>query len=293
MANEEIKSTLDGRDYKKPTAKNRLDLLFPFGLAGGFAALLGAAMVDGTSPIAFLNLAALIIVVGGAVSASMVQHPWPIAKRALLIIKWGFYPPHYDPAEFIDEIIDWAKKAKSGGLLSMDALIEGVEDPFMRKGLQMAVDGIESVVILKTLRLRLHTQTEVDMMAASLYEAAGGYAPTFGIMGAVTGLIEVMHHLNDPSTLGTGIAAAFVSTIYGLVLANVICIPTANRLRGVIAEQLVARNVFLDGLAGILRGTNTMELREVLESYYLPKTRTPPPHDTEKSAPLADMGNAA
>lgn len=293
MANEEIKSAPGGLGDKKNTAKNRLDLLFPFGLVGGFAALLGAAMVDGTSPIAFLNLAALIIVVGGAISASMVQHPWPIAKRALLIIKWGLYPPHYDPAEFIDEIVDWAKKAKTGGLLSMDALIEGVADSFMQKGLQMAVDGIESAVILKTLRLRLHTQTEMDMMAASLYEAAGGYAPTFGIMGAVTGLIEVMHHLNDPSTLGTGIAAAFVSTIYGLVMANVICIPTANRLRGVIAEQLVARNVFIDGLAGIMRGTNTMELREVLESYYLPKNRTPPALDAEKSGSRASMSNAA
>jgi chemotaxis protein MotA len=185
------------------------------------------------------------------------------------MLRWAVNPPHYDPAAFIQEIVGWAHKSRRNGLLSLDALIDNVEDPFMRKGLQMAVDGLENSTILRTMRLRLHTQTELDMMAAGLFEAAGGYAPTFGIMGAVTGLIEVMHHLSHPSQLGTGIAAAFVSTVYGLVLANVFCIPTANRLRTVIAEQLVARNVFLDGLDGIVRGINTTELQDLLESYYL------------------------
>ncbi|MHB1705486.1 MAG: flagellar motor protein [Acidithiobacillus sp.] len=249
--------------------KSKLDLLYPFGLIGGVMALIGAALVDGTSPVSFLNLAALVIVFGGVISATIVQHPFHVVKRALSMLRWAVKPPHYDPAAFIQEIVGWAHKSRRNGLLSLDALIDDVDDPFMRKGLQMAVDGLDTPTILRTMRLRLHTQTELDMMAAGLFEAAGGYAPTFGIMGAVTGLIEVMHHLSQPSQLGTGIAAAFVSTVYGLVLANVFCIPTANRLRTVIAEQLVARNVFLDGLAGIVRGTNTTELQDLLESYYL------------------------
>lgn len=268
-------------------AKTKLDLLYPLGIAGGVMALVGAAMVDGTSPLSFLNLAALVIVFGGSISATLVQHPFHIVKRALSMLRWAIKPPHYDPAEFIDEIIDWAKKAKKNGILTLDALIDDVEDPFMRKGLQMAVDGMETTTILKTLRLRLHTQTELDMMAAGMFEAAGGFAPTFGIMGAVTGLIEVMHHLSHPSQLGTGIAAAFVSTVYGLVLANVFCIPSASRLRTVIAEQLVARNVFLDGLIGIVRGTNTTELQDVLESYYLAdkkKTEVPATEDVKVEA---------
>lgn len=251
------------------TAKSRLDILYPLGLIGGVTALMGAALVDGTSPLSFLNLAALVIVFGGSISATIVQHPFHIVKRAILMLRWAIRPPHYDPLAFIQEIIGWAHKARRNGLLSLDAMIDDVEDPFMRKGLQMAVDGLDNPTILRTMRLRLHTQTELDTMAAGLFEAAGGYAPTFGIMGAVTGLIEVMHHLSHPSQLGTGIAAAFVSTVYGLVLANVFCIPTANRLRTVIAEQLVARNVFLDGLSGIVRGTNTTELQDLLESYYL------------------------
>ena len=251
------------------TIKSKLDLLYPFGLIGGVMALIGAALVDGTSPVSFLNLAALVIVFGGTLSASVVQHPLHVVKRALSMLRWAVQPPHYDPVAFIQDIVGWAHKARRNGLLSLDALIDDVEDPFMRKGLQMAVDGLETSVILRTMRLRLHTQTELDTMAAGLFEAAGGYAPTFGIMGAVTGLIEVMHHLSHPSQLGAGIAAAFVSTVYGLVLANVFCIPTANRLRAVIAEQLVARNVFLDGLSGIVRGTNTTELQDLLESYYL------------------------
>lgn len=268
-------------------SKTKLDLLYPLGILGGVMALVGAAMVDGTSPLSFLNLAALVIVFGGSISATLVQHPFHIVKRALSMLRWAIKPPHYDPAEFIDEIIDWAKKAKKNGILTLDALIDDVEDPFMRKGLQMAVDGMETTTILKTLRLRLHTQTELDMMAAGMFEAAGGFAPTFGIMGAVTGLIEVMHHLSHPSQLGTGIAAAFVSTVYGLVLANVFCIPSASRLRTVIAEQLVARNVFLDGLIGIVRGTNTTELQDVLESYYLAdkkKTEVPATEDVKVEA---------
>lgn len=251
------------------TIKRKLDILYPAGLVGGVMALVGAALVDGTSPVSFLNLAALVIVLGGTSSATIVQHPLHVVKRAFAMLLWAIKPPHYDPAAFIQEIVGWAHKARRNGLLSLDALIDDVEDPFMRKGLQMAVDGLDTPAILRTMRLRLHTQTELDTMAAGLFEAAGGYAPTFGIMGAVTGLIEVMHHLSHPSQLGTGIAAAFVSTVYGLVLANVFCIPTANRLRTVIAEQLVARNVFLDGLAGIVHGTNTTELQDLLESYYL------------------------
>lgn len=249
--------------------KNKLDVLYPLGIVGGVGALIGASLIDGTSPVAFLNLAALFIVFGGVVSATLVQHPFYVVRRALFMLRWAIKPPHYDPAEFVQEILGWAHKAKRNGLLSLDAIIDDIEDPFMRKGLQMAVDGMEPVVILKTLRLRLHTQTELDSMAAGLFEAAGGYAPTFGIMGAVTGLIEVMHHLDHPSQLGTGIAAAFVSTVYGLVLANVFCIPSANRLRTVIAEQVVARNAFLEGLSGVMRGTNTTELQDILESYYL------------------------
>ncbi|MBU2793129.1 flagellar motor protein [Acidithiobacillus thiooxidans] len=249
--------------------KSKLDVLYPLGLVGGVMALVGAALVDGTSPLSFLNLAALVIVVGGACSATIVQHPLHVVKRAMVMLLWAVKPPHYDPATFIQEILELSHKARRNGILSLEPIIDDFEDPFMRKGLQMAVDRMDTRVILSTMRLRLHTQTEINSMAAGLFEAAGGYAPTFGIMGAVTGLIEVMHHLSHPSQLGTGIAAAFVSTVYGLVLANVFCIPTANRLRAVIAEQVIARNVFLDGLLGIVRGTNSTELQDMLESYYL------------------------
>ena len=249
--------------------KSKFDILYPLGLVGGVMALVGAALVDGTSPLSFLNLAALVIVVGGACSATIVQHPFHIVKRALVMLLWAIKPPHYDPATFIQEILELSHKARRNGILSLESIVDELEDPFMRKGLQMAVDRMDARVILSTMRLRLHTQTEINSLAAGLFEAAGGYAPTFGIMGAVTGLIEVMHHLSHPSQLGTGIAAAFVSTVYGLVLANVFCIPTANRLRAVIAEQVVARNVFLEGLMGIVRGTNSTELQDLLESYYL------------------------
>ncbi|MBU2766794.1 flagellar motor protein [Acidithiobacillus ferrivorans] len=261
------------REEAKPSAGGKFELLYPLGMVGGFMALIGAAMVDGTDPIAFVNLAAFLIVVVGTSSAVLVQFPWRVVRNGLTMLRWALKPPHYEPEAFIDEVVGWAKQSRMNGMLSLDALIDGVEDPFIRKGLQMAVDGLEPTVILKTLRLRLHTETEIDLMSASMYEAAGGYSPTFGIMGAVTGLIEVMHHLNEPSQLGTGIAAAFVSTIYGLIFANVICIPTANRLRGVVAERVVARNVFVDGLMGIVRGTNTTELKELLTSYYLPKKK--------------------
>nr|WP_004873014.1 MotA/TolQ/ExbB proton channel family protein [Acidithiobacillus caldus] len=199
--------------------------------------------------------------------------------------RWAITPPYYEPSVFIEQLIELAHKSRKYGLLSLDALIDDIEDPFMRNGLRMAVDGTGTTTIMRTLRLRLHTQTELDMMAAGLFEAAGGYAPTFGIMGAVTGLIEVMHHLSHPSELGMGIAAAFVSTVYGLVLANVFCIPTANRLRTVIAEQLVARNVFMDALHGIVTGINTLELRTILESYYLPNKKSGETEDSTAMEP--------
>lgn len=270
MATEPQNSTVVTPEKTSGNIKSKLDILYPLGLVGGVMALVGAAMVDGTSPLSFLNLAALVIVVGGTCSATIVQHPFHVVKRAMIMLLWAIKPPHYDPATFIQEILELSHKARRSGILSLESVIDDFEDPFMRKGLQMAVDRMDTRIILSTMRLRLHTQTEINTMAATLFEAAGGYAPTFGIMGAVTGLIEVMHHLSHPSQLGTGIAAAFVSTVYGLVLANVFCIPSANRLRNVIAEQVIARNVFLDGLTGIVRGTNSTELQDLLESYYLP-----------------------
>lgn len=283
MATEPQDEATEENEKTIGSVKNKLDILYPLGLLGGVMALVGAAMVDGTSPLSFLNLAALVIVVGGTVSASIVQHPFHVVKRAVSMLLWAVKPPHYDPATFIQEIVDLSHKARRNGILSLEAIIDDFDDPFMRKGLQMAVDRMDNRVIISTLRLRLHTQTEISTMAAGLFEAAGGYAPTFGIMGAVTGLIEVMHHLNHPSQLGTGIAAAFVSTVYGLVLANVFCIPTANRLRSIIAEQVVARNVFLDGLMGIIKGTNSTELNDLLESYYLSDKKKPDSAETMDS----------
>jgi len=270
---------------KSKTEKSKLDALYPLGLFGGVMALIGAGLVDGTSPLSFVNLAALCIVFGGTISATVVQHPLRVVVRSLAMLRWAITPPYYEPSVFIEQLIELAHKSRKYGLLSLDALIDDIEDPFMRNGLRMAVDGTGTTTIMRTLRLRLHTQTELDMMAAGLFEAAGGYAPTFGIMGAVTGLIEVMHHLSHPSELGMGIAAAFVSTVYGLVLANVFCIPTANRLRTVIAEQLVARNVFMDALHGIVTGINTLELRTILESYYLPNKKSGETEDSTAMEP--------
>src|SRR5690606_2236133 len=147
------------------------------------------------------------------------------------LLPWVFRPPVTEFRATLDRLVLWGSTARKGGLLALEPMMRGAIDPYTRKGLQLVVDGAEPHVLREALQLEIDTWEDAQRQAARVWEAAGGYAPTIGIIGAVMGLIQVMQNLSDPARLGAGIAVAFVATIYGVGSANLFFLPVASKLK--------------------------------------------------------------
>jgi len=197
----------------------------------------------------------------------MVQSPARVFLRGVKMAKWIVLPPEFAPQRVIAEILSWSHSARKEGLLSLEQYADTAADAIARKGLQLLVDGAEPEKLRDALEVEIITFEEYHRQAARVWEAAGGYAPTIGILGAVLGLIHVMENLSDPARLGSGIAVAFVATIYGVGLANLVFLPVANKLKVLIARQVLSREILVDGLVSIASGENPRMIENRLLGY--------------------------
>lgn len=244
-----------------------MDLISLAGLSLGIAAIVLGQLLEGGHIGSLVQPTAFLIVMGGTIGAVMLQSPWRTFKAGAAMVRWVFNPPVLPSADLIAQIVSWSSAARKEGLLALEAKIEQLPDPFMRKGLQLLVDGIEPERIREVLEVEISTW-EADLKHSSkIWESAGGYAPTIGILGAVMGLIHVMENLSDPSKLGAGIAVAFVATIYGVGSANLIFLPIAKKLQANIARLVSVREMVLDGLVGIAHGDNPRIIESRLQGY--------------------------
>lgn len=240
-----------------------MDFLSIIGVLLGFSAIIGGNLLGGGELASLINIHALVIVVGGTLGATLLQFPPKVFFRSLCILIWIFKPQNLQLNLQIDKIVHWSALARKEGLLGLESILDTESDNFAKKGLQLLVDGSEPEVIRDCLEVELTTKEHHDMQAAKVYEAMGGYAPTIGIIGAVIGLIHVMQHLSKPELLGNGIATAFVATIYGVGLANLLFIPIANKLKSQVLLASMAREMIIDGISSIAEGENprNIELR--------------------------------
>ncbi len=244
-----------------------MDKLTVLGIALAIAALLGGSVLKGSGIEALLSPAAFVIVMVGTVAAILVQTPMAVMRRALRILKWIFRPPANDMQRSITLIVEWSQIARKEGLLGLEPVIPEQSDPFVQRGLQFLVDGVEPERIRSVLETEISSQEDAHIAAAKVYEGLGIYAPTLGIIGAVMGLMAVMQNLADPSKLGHGIAAAFVATIYGIASANLFFLPMAAKLKSVIAQQVRNRELLLEGFLGIADGDNPRYIQARLEAF--------------------------
>ena len=244
-----------------------MDLLSLAGLILGMVAILGGNAVDGGHLSALSNGPAALIVIGGTYGAVMLQTPFSTFSHSFRLLGWIFFPPHIQMEANITRVINWSMTARKEGLLGLEVIAERETDKFARKGLQLLVDGSEPDSIRGILEIELITSEEKDIQASKVFEAMGGYAPTIGIIGAVMGLIHVMGNLADPSKLGAGIATAFVATIYGVGLANLLLLPISSKLRSIIKAQSNQREMMIDGLLSIADGENPRTIELKLEGY--------------------------
>jgi len=244
-----------------------MDLLTPIGLILALATMLVGQALEGGHAGSLINAPAALIVFGGTFGASLIQSPLPVYIQALRSLSWTFFPPQHEPQEAIDKIIEWSNVARKEGLLGLEAVEETESDPFASKGLQLLVDGSEPESIRTILETEVTSKEQFELAGAKTYEAMGGYAPTIGILGAVMGLIHVMENLGDPEKLGAGIATAFVATIYGVGIANIVLLPVANKLKAVVQERTRFREMVLEGIVSIAEGENPRNIEVKLQGY--------------------------
>jgi len=245
-----------------------MDILSLSGLALAALAILGGQWLEGGHLGSLAQLAAFTIVVGGTLAAVMVQSPWPTFLDGLRLVRWVLVPPRADPARVIANITQWADRSRKEGMLALESELASIPDPFVRNGVQMLIDGFDPEKIAEAMHVEIGGFEERQRAAAKVWESAGGYAPTVGILGAVLGLIHVMENLSDPNKLGSGIAVAFVATVYGVGSANLVFLPMANKLKTLIKRQVLERELVVDGLLGIANGENPKLIESRLGGYF-------------------------
>ncbi len=233
----------------------------------GLVAIIGGQILEGGHVSSLVQPTALLIVLGGTMGAVLLQCPFHVFKRGMQMAKWVWVPPVIEQKRTIDQILQWSQLSRREGLLVLENYLPGIKDDFTRKGLQLLVDGAEPERIRELLEVDVDTYEEELRQSAKVWESAGGYSPTIGILGAVMGLIHVMENLSDPTKLGPGIAVAFVATIYGVGLANLIYLPIAGKLKYYISRMVAAREMMIDGLVGIAVGDNPRIIESRLKGY--------------------------
>ena len=244
-----------------------MDILSVLGVLLGFSAILGGNLLEGGYLASLINLPALIIVLGGTMGATLLHFPSKIILHSIKILWLIVNPRKIYLDKQIIKIVRWSALARKEGLLGLEAVANKEKDPFAQKGLQLLVDGNEPEIIRQCLDVELNTIEHIEMQAAKVYEAMGGYCPTIGIIGAVVGLIQVMQNLSDPELLGAGIATAFVATIYGVGFANLLFLPIANKLKFQAYALIQSKEMILEGITAIAEGENPRNIELRLSGY--------------------------
>ncbi|MEE7547774.1 flagellar motor protein [Xanthomonas sp. Kuri4-1] len=244
-----------------------MDRLSLVGILLALVSIVGGSVLKGAGLSSLWSPAAFVIVILGTIAAILLHTSPAVFRRAFKIVGWVFSPPAGDREALMARIVEWSNIARRQGLLGLESQLGSQDDAFLRKGLQMLVDGVEPEAMRHMLEIEVDNQERQDLAAAKVFEGMGVYAPTLGIIGAVLGLMAVMKNLADPSRLGHGIAAAFTATIYGIASANLLFLPIAAKLKSVIHRSSGEREMIIEGLIAIAQGENPRNIESKLAGY--------------------------
>jgi chemotaxis protein MotA len=252
---------------KKKKAGGKLDLGSIAGIVVAMLGILGGLILEGGKLRDVAQFTAALIVLGGTAGAVLISMPLHTVGRAVKRLT-GVFLDRSEPVNgLIEELIGYATQARKGGLVSLEHATEQIEDPFLRKAMMLAVDGTDLQEMRKMLELVIEVEEANVDTEARVFEGAGGYAPTIGIIGAVLGLIQVMKNLANIDEVGHGIAVAFVATVYGVGLANLFLLPAANRIKARFAVEVHRKEIIIEAVSGIVEGMNPKMIRMKLEAY--------------------------
>ncbi len=251
-----------------------MDIATLFGLVLAIGSLILSFVTDGGSLSALAQAPAALIVFGGTIGATLTS----VSLRQFMGVgkqlKIAFFQRRSNPLQLIEELAELATIARREGILALDERLEDFDDDFLRRGLQLVVDGVDPELVKSMLETELDYVEERHAAAAGLFETAGGYAPTMGIIGTVMGLVHVLGSLQNVDKLGPEIATAFTATLYGVASANILWLPIASKLRRRSAEEALLREMTLEGILSIQAGENPNILRQKLKAFLAPHQRS-------------------
>lgn len=259
--------------HNKPSSRPDIATLGGLLLAAG--GILGGLLIEGGKLTDIAQVTALMIVLGGTIGAVMVTTPLKTLMRAVKYLGNIFFEKEEEPQQVIEEIIGYATKARKNSIISLESDLDDISDPFLRKAIGLSVDGTDLQELRNMMELDLDLQQRNGEAVAKVYESAGGYAPTIGIIGAVLGLIQVMKHLENIEEVGRGIAVAFVATVYGVASANLFFLPAANKIKARLQETLHIKELMLEGVCSIVEGMNPKLIRVKLNAFAEGETTAP------------------
>jgi chemotaxis protein MotA len=231
------------------------------------AGIIAGLLIEGGNMSQILQPTAAMIVFGGTMGAVLAQFPLPTVLAAFGSLAHVFSAPRKHNDQLVHLLVAFANKARRNGVVSLDSDLQTIHDPFLKQSLMLAVDGTEPAELRKIMRVSLDCTAESEERLPAVFEAAGGFSPTIGILGAVLGLIQVMQHLENLQEVGKGIAVAFVATIYGVGIANLFFLPLAGKMRLHVRDEQLRREMMLEGVISILEGINPRVLEVKLSGF--------------------------
>lgn len=243
------------------------------GLILGIAAMVIGFWLEGGSILSLASHTAFIIVFGGTIGATVISFSIEEIKKIPAFLKQACFVQHYDLHGLIQEMVHLANRARREGLLSLEQKLKDIEDPFVRRGLQMVVDGVESSRLRDMLETEIYCAKQRQKVGIEIFETAGGYAPTMGIIGTVMGLVNVLGHMNNPDELGHSIAVAFIATLYGVGSANLMWLPIAGKLKVRSKKQVLYKELALEGIMSLQAGEASSLMKEKLLAFIDEKER--------------------
>ncbi|SDF39109.1 flagellar motor protein [Sporolituus thermophilus] len=250
-----------------------MDLMTILGLALGLAALLLSVVLEGGHITSLFSLPAFVLVFGGTIGATAICFTLEELKSVPALLRIAFKEEKYDTEQLIAMMVGFAEKARREGLLALEEDLAGIEDKFLQKGMQLVIDGTDAELVRSIMETELTFIQERHHKAASIFETAGGYAPTMGIIGTVMGLVHVLGNLTDTESLGPAIATAFIATLYGVASANIFFLPVGAKLKNRSSRQILFHEVTLEGILSVQAGDNPRIVAEKLAAFLAPKQR--------------------
>jgi chemotaxis protein MotA len=249
-----------------------MDLATVIGIVSAFALVI-IAMTLGGSILMFIDIPSLMIVVGGTIGVTLINYPLRDVLKLVGIVKNVFFHKLVAVPQLIAQFVEYATKARREGILALEATLKEVDDPFLAKGLQLTIDGLEPANIKEILETEIDYIAERHRLGAEIFMTMGTFAPALGMIGTLIGLVQMLQSMNDPSSIGPAMAVAIITTFYGAVMANMVFLPISGKLRNRSQEEVMIKEIMLNGILSIARGDNPRVIEQKLHSFLPPAMR--------------------